>query len=85
MYKWIHTPKRPKDQNLELKSDLAARPQLWWELWALLDWQDVARSRGAEVSKGRTASQDQELKQQASLGEWSHDCLEEFALQYRGT
>ncbi|KAF5788078.1 putative PRONE domain, Rop guanine nucleotide exchange factor [Helianthus annuus] len=62
----------PSSQSLKLNSlkdslkidasDFATWTKLWWKLWALHDRQHVSCGGGAEVSKGGTTSQYQELE-----------------------
>jgi hypothetical protein len=64
----------------ELSLDLAARARLRRLLGSLLDRQEVRRRRRADVGQQGAAAQQQELEQQASLGERSRERLEELAL-----
>lgn len=67
-------------QMQELSLDLAAGPGLRRLLGSLLDGQEVRRRRRADVGQQGAAAQQQELEQQASLGERSCERLKELAL-----
>ena len=69
------------EEKEQLNLDLAARPRLRRLLRPLLDRQQVRRRRRADVGQQRPAAQQQELEQQAPLGERSRERLEELALQ----